>query len=141
MHDYFLFGTYNHGKTIPFSGWRKDSLYYLTIEKNGEEVCARLPYSDYSEAMLACAEHYRSTTKRSVLTFTTETINGRFARSYAEMNRPEEISTEDEMGKIRYAVAAKYTNAFEFEKSLFFLIETDVGIEDVDGWLKIAAKK
>lgn len=107
-------------------------MYYLTIEKNGEEVCVRLPYTDYSEAIMACADYYKPLAKRSVLSFVTETINGKFARSYAELNRPEAISTDDEIGKSRYAVAAKLTNSFDYEGSLFFLIESSVGIEDAN---------
>lgn len=109
-------------------------MYYLTVVKNGEEVCVRAPYTDYSDAILACADYYSPKNKRSVLTFTTEALNGRFARSYAEMNRPEEISTEDEIGKHRYAAAAKCTNAFEFKDSLLFLIETEIGVLDADSW-------
>ena len=107
-------------------------MYYLTIEKDGKELCVRIPYNDYSEAILACAKYYKPIAKRGVLSFVTEAINGNFARSYAELNRPENIFTDDEIGKKRYAVAAKLTNSFEYDSSFFFLIESKIGIEDAD---------
>lgn len=109
-------------------------MYYLTVEKNGEKICYRLPYHDYSEALEACATYYKPIAKRSILKFTTETINGIFTRSYAELNRPETILITDKISERRYAVAAKMTNSFEYEDSLFFLVESVFGVEDTDTW-------
>ncbi|MFZ6875588.1 hypothetical protein ACO0LF_26270 [Undibacterium sp. Di27W] len=107
-------------------------MYYLTIEKNGVKICDHQPFDDYAAAILACSEHYKSRVNRGVLSFTTETINGVFARSYAELNRPEHISVDDDISKYRYSTAAKYTNSFDYQDSVFFLIESATGIDDAN---------
>ncbi|WP_162130825.1 hypothetical protein [Variovorax sp. CF313] len=105
-------------------------MYYLTVEKNGVRVIDRKSFEDYSTAIKACGEFYQSKTGRSNLEFNTDVVNGEFFRSYAELNRPEDISLENEMEKIRYSVAAKHSNRFEYEASLFFLIESDSGVAE-----------
>ena len=107
-------------------------MYYLTVVKNGSDIFVRRPFKDYCDAIAACTSYYKPKTKRSVLKFTTETINGQFARSYTELNRPEQIERNDKIAKQRYAIAAKYTNAFEYADSYFFLIESEIGISDAD---------
>jgi hypothetical protein len=107
-------------------------MYYLTVDENDNEICSRKPFDDYGEALEACAQFFKPKSNRSVLSFTTETINGKFARSYTELKRPEHISAEDEIGKQRYAAAAKSSNSFEYDCSYFFLIESELGIKDCD---------
>jgi hypothetical protein len=105
-------------------------MYYLTIEKNGNELCVRKPFDDYGTAIAACAVYYTPKTKRSVLTFTTETINGQFARSYVVLNHPERINRGDEIGRQLYAAAVANMYAFEYTDSYLFLIESEIGVED-----------
>jgi hypothetical protein len=107
-------------------------IYYLTIEKNSKELYLRKPFKDYSSALEECAKFYVPKAGRSLLAFTTETINGKFARTYAELNRPEHIDLKDTVSKIRYEAAVKQANAFEYTDSYFFLIESEVGVKDAD---------
>lgn len=106
--------------------------YFLTVEKAGEELFSRKPFNDYSEALEACSSFCIPRSPRAVLTFVTETVNGNFARSYAEINRPEDIDPNDEIQRARYAAAARLSNAFDYTDSYFFLVESDFGIEDIN---------
>ena len=108
--------------------------YYLTIERGREPLVTRKPFDDYAAALAACYESYEARSPRSVLTFTTEVINGQFARTFTELNRPESIDPSGGIGRLRYSAAAKCSNAFEYDDSLFFLIESDIGIADTDAY-------
>jgi hypothetical protein len=96
--------------------------YYLTIAKNGVELCRRKEYDDYYLAMDACAKYYSPKIRRSILSFTAETVNGHFARSYAAINLPEHIEDplDDKIKKLRYETAVKNSNKFEYDGSYFF---------------------
>lgn len=102
-------------------------MYYLTIEKDGSDIVRRKEFSDYYDAVHCCAQYYSAKSKRSVLSLTTEVINGEFARSYVELAIPESIDVGEQARRLR---ATKYSNAFEYDGSYFFLIETEVGIRD-----------
>ena len=92
------------------------SKYYSTIENNDIIIEKRVPFDDYKEAMHIFSKYYKSKSQRSVLNFTTELINGRFARSYIELNLPENISMNDDtISTQRYLNAVKHSNAFEYE--------------------------
>ena len=108
-------------------------MYYLTVLKGKEwnEVVASKSYEDFGDAMEACADFYSPKTDRAVLTFTTETINGKFARAYAELNRPEDIDIKGENGKEKHQKAVKHSNAHTYGSTFLFLIESDLGVADV----------
>ena len=106
--------------------------YYLTIERSGDKIVERKAYDDYGSAVAACYDYYRARSSKSILKFTTEVLNGQFARSYTELNRPEEIDSTDRIGQMRYSAAAKYTNIFDYDSSYSFIIESEVGIADYD---------
>ena len=110
-------------------------MYYLTVLKGKDwnEVEASKSYEDFGDAMSACTEFYSPKIDRAVLSFTTETINGKFARAYAELNRPEDIDVKGENGKERHHDAVKHSNAHEYANTFLFLIESDLGIADAGG--------
>jgi len=108
--------------------------YYLTVEKGGKSLLRREAFDDYGSAVAACYDYYEARSPRSVLTFTTEAINGQFARSFTELNLPESIEPNDEIGRMRYSAAAKYSNAFDYDDSYFFMIESEIGIADYDAY-------
>ncbi|MDN3577968.1 hypothetical protein QWZ03_14455 [Chitinimonas viridis] len=100
-------------------------MYYLTIIKNGEEVCSRQPFTDYMAAISACSAYCKPRRKTSTLYFTTEVVNGICVRSYAALDDPEDIAGDDSASLARYHAAAKYSNSFEYEGSLMFLVESE----------------
>jgi hypothetical protein len=104
-------------------------MYYLTVEQNGVEVVRRKVFDDYGTAVKFISKYFEPKSRRSVLSFTTEAINGEFARSYVEMADPTTIDHHDQT---RYLRSVKFSNAFSYEGSYFFLIESDVGIQDAD---------
>jgi hypothetical protein len=104
--------------------------YFLTIKVDGIKVKDREIYNDYAAALSACFAYCTLKPGKAILKFTTETINGVFAKSYAGMDRPERIDIKDEKDKYRYAAAAKLTNSFEYDADLFFIIEGEAGIAD-----------
>ena len=107
--------------------------YFVTVESNVEVLVKRMACIDFHEALSIFSRYYRAKSKRSVLQFSTEVINGQFARAYAELVVPSQISVNDESSKLRYEIAAKHSNAFEYDQSYFFLVESRVGIEDSEG--------
>jgi hypothetical protein len=106
-------------------------MYYLTVDKDGKELVRRMGFEDYSEALRYLTNFYtpRNNDIRVVLSFTTEVINGEFARSYVELSDPNAIEPSDET---RYVRAVKFSNAFKYEGSYFFLIESELGVQDAD---------
>ena len=108
----------------------KQAMYYLTVKKGGKELLVRKEFADYSAAIAYTGQFYQATTKRSIIAFTTEVINGELARSYATLTRPESVSSHEPYFQERYHVAVKQDNSFEYDDSFFFLIETERGIED-----------
>ena len=112
-------------------------MYYLSVLKGKDkgEVVASKSFDDFGHAMAACADYYSPRAHRAVLSFTTDAINGKFARAYAELNRPEDIDstdTENADAKDEYQCAVKQANAHEYDSSFLFLIESDFGIQDAD---------
>ncbi|MEM9543344.1 MAG: hypothetical protein AAGA60_28115 [Cyanobacteria bacterium P01_E01_bin.42] len=105
-------------------------MYFLTVYKNKKEIIRHMEFNDYSEAVRYCNKFYKLKSTISILTFTTEIINGEFARSFTELNRPEDIDLNETYGKERYHHAAKHVNSFDYDASFFFLIESEVGIND-----------
>lgn len=104
-------------------------MYYVTVDKNGSQVARRIAFDDYAEAVNYLATYYKPKFGRCTLSFTTEVINGHFARSYSELADPDIVDRSDE---VRYVRAVKMSNAFDYAGSFFFLIESEVGIRDAD---------
>ncbi len=106
--------------------------YFLTVEKRGVELVRRQPFDDYGDAIDFIGRYYKPRSQRSVLNFTTEAINGEFARSYVSLNRPDDLAKDDIGFERRYENAVKYSNAFDYDDSYFFMIESEIGIADCD---------
>lgn len=104
-------------------------MYYVTVDKNGEELVRRKEFDDYAVAMQYLATYYEPRLGRGVLPFTTEVINGEFARSYVELADPETVGSSNEARRLR---SIKFSNAFNYDGTYFFLVESDVGIQDAD---------
>jgi hypothetical protein len=64
-------------------------MYYLTIQREGLDVVRRQPFSNYADAIAFTSRYYqfRPSIRRAVLKFSTEAINGQFARSYATLSK------------------------------------------------------
>ena len=107
-------------------------MYYLTITKDGMDVVRRMVFDDYAAAVGYTARFYEPKAVRSVLSFTTEVINGQFARSFATLNRPETLDPAGPFYKEKYHRAAQQSNAFAFDASYLFVIESDVGVRDTE---------
>lgn len=105
-------------------------MYHVTVTKNGNDIVRGKVYDDYAEAIAFISQYYQPRAQRSVLSFTTEVINGQFARSFAALTKPEDIEPAQPSSKARYQAAAKQDNAFRYDASYFFLIESEVGIGD-----------
>ena len=107
-------------------------MYYLTITKNSVEIAYRKPFDDFSAAVTYTSQFYKPRIEgcRTVLSFTTEVINGQYARSYTHLTRPEDIDQSMPHHERRYHIAAQQSNAFSYDGSYFFLIETELGIQD-----------
>ncbi len=106
-------------------------MYYLTVSRgDGSDLIRRQPFNDFAAAVAYTATFYRPKYGRCVLNFTTEVINGQFARSYAFLTDPESVDAKDPRKRSLYELAAKQANAFEYNGTYRFLIESDVGIED-----------
>jgi len=110
-------------------------VYYLTVMRDGVEVVRRQQCADYAEAVAFTSRYYRvkPPIRRAVLKFYTEAINGQFARSYATLTRERDIGTDRARSIDRHA-AIKQENAFEFDASYLFLIESEVGRADQEAW-------
>ena len=107
-------------------------MYYLTVTRDDKDVLRRHPFADYSEAVAGASQFYKPKAGRSTLTFSTEVINGLFARSYATLERPEALDENKPFFEARYHHAVKHDNAFSFDASYFFLIESDFGVSDAE---------
>ena len=105
-------------------------MYYLTIKKNGEVIVSKQAFDDYAAAIAHASQFYHARSIRSVLKFTSEAINGEFARSYATLTQPEDINKDSPFYKERYHAAVKNVNAFSFEGSYLFVIQGEIGIRD-----------
>lgn len=109
--------------------------YFLTIRSKTKTICRRKPFSDFSLAIEACADHYEPKAPGSVLQFNTDIVQGKFARAYAELNLSEHLENyQDQIGELRYRNAVKTENSFKYNDSYFFLIESDFGIQDTENF-------
>ena len=104
--------------------------YFVTVGKNGDQIVDRKPFDDYGEAVASLNLYYQPKAGRCVLKLSTEVVNGVFARSFGGLNIPEDIEATDESTQRKYSAAAKQSNAFDYDASYFFLIESEFGISE-----------
>lgn len=108
-------------------------MYYLSVKSDdGQLLVDRDPFDDYGEAMAALDRFIRPRPGRAVLTFTTELINGQFARSFAQLRRPEDLDPEHPMFETLWRTAAKQDNAYTYERGYRFVIESEYGAAETD---------
>ena len=105
-------------------------MYYLTVKKGDTDIVHRQQFDDYGAAVAFTSRFYQSTSARSVLVFTTEAIGGQFARSFAALTRTESLRPDEPFYMERYRTAANQENAFKYDASYLFLIESEIGIHD-----------
>jgi hypothetical protein len=112
--------------------------YYFSVHKNGMLDCDRQPFDDYSSALEACTAYVKPRyAGRRVITFQSELVNGQFARSYASLDLPEAVDRDGPMGAARYSSAAKFSNAFIYDASYVFMIESEFGLADTAAMQKL----
>jgi hypothetical protein len=104
--------------------------YHVTVLADGAPLAVRETFDDYARAIGFVSRYYRPTSGRSVLTFDTEVIEGRFARAHVALNRPEALDERDPEFARLYPVAAVHSNAFAYDRSYRFLVESDFGIAE-----------
>ena len=107
-------------------------MYFVTVVKNGEAIVEKKEFSDYAQAIAYTSEFYQPKFGRVVLSFTTEVINGHFARSFATLTRPEDVQEKGAFFKEKYEVAAKQDTSFFYSGSYLFVIESMFGIRDAE---------
>ena len=106
--------------------------YHLTVHADGAPLVTREPFDDYARAIGFVSRYYRPRSGRSVLTFDTEVIDGKFARAYKALNVPEALDRTDPDFAALYHIAAKNSNAFDYDRSYRFLVESDFGIDQAE---------
>jgi hypothetical protein len=106
--------------------------YYLTVQRDGVDVVRRQEFADYADAVAFTSRYYRVKlpVRRAVLKFYTEAINGQFARSYATLTRVQDVNGNRPHATEARNAAIKQENAFVFDASYLFLIESEPGRED-----------
>lgn len=107
-------------------------MYFLTIAAKNSSICERVPYSDFGEAILACGNYYQPRFPGSVLDFTSEVVGKKFARAYAQLTLLEDLPPDTPRDSPQGIKALKQGNAFIFEKSYTFLIESEAGVKEAD---------
>jgi len=107
-------------------------MYYLTIYADNDLVEERVAYQDYAEAIAACGNFYEPRFARSVLTFSSEVIGKTFMRSYAQLNRLEDLGEDVDRSSPQALRAVKHGNAFVYSRSYRFLIESELGAQEAD---------
>lgn len=106
-------------------------MYFVTVVKDNIEIVRRENFNDFSEALDSLSRFYKSRTQRSVLEFSTEVINGRFVRSYAELLIPSDVSIDNTKWEARRLLAIKQSVAFEYSSNFVFLIEGEIAIQEL----------
>lgn len=106
-------------------------MYYLTVANSkGEDLVRREAFADYGDAMAALSRYLRPMWPRSVLQFSTELINGKFARTYMQVRRPNDLDPGDEFYDRQLHLAKKQHNMYDYDEGYLFVIESDFGIEE-----------
>jgi len=110
-------------------------MYFLSVFQNQREIARRRPFSDFAEAIAACGEYYEPRAAGAVLQFSVQVTGKIFRRATAQLTRPEDVPAEQANSPVAWR-AAKQSNAFRFEYSYAFLVESDAGIEQAEQWLR-----
>ena len=107
-------------------------MYYATVFKDEETIVSRKPFHDFSEALKYFGAYYQPRSGRGTLSFTKEVKEGEFVRSYTELVDPATLDNHvDNNYNSRYLRAVKMSNAFIYNGSYFFLVESELGIQEV----------
>lgn len=108
-------------------------MYYLTVTRGEEDIVRRETFEDYGEAMAALSRYVQPRGPgRAVLAFHTELIDGKFARTYLTVTPPDEVDPGLSFHEERRHLAVKQYNAYAYDHSYFFLIESAVGMVEAD---------
>lgn len=110
-------------------------MYFLSVFQDQREIVVRRPFSDFAEAIAACGEYYEPRAVGAVLEFSVEVTGKIFRRAIAQLTRPEDVPSEQANSPVGWR-AAKQSNAFRFDFSYTFLVESDAGIEQAEEWLR-----
>lgn len=111
-----------------------NAVYFLTVKNtdSGQRLVEREPFEDYGEAMRALSSYLRPRNPRSVLVFSTELINGEFARTFMQVRRPEDLDPKDPLSKQLRPLASKQANAYDYDCDYLFIIESEYGAAEAD---------
>lgn len=105
-------------------------MYHVTVIKGDDYIVRRKAFDDYGDAFEFLLNFYKPKIGNCILEFTTKSINGKFSRTYTSLYHPEELDKLDG----RYEEAVKAHNAFSYDHTYHFLIESDIGVKDADAW-------
>jgi len=111
---------------------RQPAMYFLTIEVEGTAIVERAPFDDYAQAIEACGGYYEPRFPGSALTFSTVVVGKKFMRAYASLTRLEDLGEAVDRSSPQAHRAVKDGNAFIYPKSCHFLIESELGVLDLD---------
>ncbi|MCA9663517.1 MAG: hypothetical protein KC486_34625 [Myxococcales bacterium] len=110
-------------------------MYFLSVwASDGERLASDEPFESYDEAMASLSRFIRPKGTRAVLSFTTELINGVFARTYAQVRRPEEVEALPRQRRLEGMLhrAIKQHNAYDYDRGYLFVIESEYGKTESD---------
>lgn len=108
-------------------------MYFLTVLEDQRVVVLKRPYADFADAVAACGDYYEPRAVGAVLEFNVEVTSKIFRRATAQLTRPEDVSQEHANSPVAWR-AAKQSNAFQFDSSYSFLVESEAGIEQAAQW-------
>lgn len=119
----------------------KPTMYFLTIEVEGAAIVKRAPFDDYAQAIEACGEYYEPRFPGSVLTFSTVVVGKKFMRAYASLTRLDDLAEAVDRSSPQADRAVKDGNAFIYPKSCRCLIESELGVLDLESMRDEDAKE
>jgi len=108
-------------------------MYFLSVFQDKREIVARRPFADFADAVAACGDYYEPRTLGAVLEFNVQVTGKIFRRATAQLARPEDVPFEYADSPVAWR-AAKQSNAFRFDHSYHFLVESEAGIEQTEQW-------
>jgi hypothetical protein len=86
--------------------------------------------ADYGDAMAALSRYLRPRWQRSVLVFSTALNNGKFARTYMQVRRPNDLDPGHVFYDSQLHLAKKQHNMYDYDEGYLFVIESEYGIEE-----------
>jgi len=108
-------------------------MYFLSVFQGQREIVVRRPFADFADAIAACGDYYEPRALGAVLEFNVQVSGKIFRRATAQLTRPEDVAPEKSNSPVAWR-AAKQSNAFRFDHSYRFLVESDAGIEQAERW-------